>query len=159
MQHAHDTPFEVLVVDDNDNDVELMTIAFSRTRFDVNLTNVVNGDECLAYLRKEGKHAGAPTPDLVLLDINMPCVDGFEVLQAVDADPVLQYLPIVIVTSSEAEADVSAAWRLRCSSYVVKPIDFESFVRALRLLAEYWFTLVRLPYRTPAPRTVERDRS
>ena len=146
-----DSPFEVLVVDDNDNDVELMTIAFAKTRFDVNLTNVVNGSECLAFLRKQGKYTGAPTPDLVLLDSNMPLVDGFEVLEAAGQEPALKHLPIVIITSSEASSDIWKAWRLRCSSYMVKPIDFESFVRALSLLAEYWFTLVRLPTHAPAP--------
>jgi len=142
-----DAPFEVLVVEDNDNDVELVTIAFAKTRFDVNLTAVANGEECLKFLRKQGKHAKAPRPDLILMDINMPRINGFEVLEAICNDPMLNDLPVVIMTSSEAESDVSASWRLRCSSYLVKPLDFSSFVHAIHVVAEYWFAVVRLPTR------------
>jgi CheY-like chemotaxis protein len=140
-------PFEVLVVEDNDDDVELVTIAFAKTPFNVHLTTVANGEECLSFLQRKGKYAAAPRPDLVLLDINMPRIDGFEVLEAIGNDPALNHLPVVVMTSSDAQSDVMASWRLRCSSYIVKPLDFESFLHAIRLLAEYWFALVRLPTR------------
>jgi CheY-like chemotaxis protein len=141
-------PFEVLVVEDNDDDVELVAIAFAKTPFKVKLTTVANGEECLKFLQKRDNYAAAPRPDLVLLDINMPRIDGFEVLETIGNDPALNHLPVVVMTSSDAQSDVLASWRLRCSSYIVKPLDFESFLQAIRLLADYWFALVRLPTRT-----------
>jgi two-component system response regulator len=146
---ARGRPAEVLLVEDNDDDVELTKIAFQRTKYTVNLHHVGNGEECLAYLRKEGKYADAQTPDLILLDLNMPRMDGKEVLEEVNRDERLRYLPIVVLTSSDANGDVLMSYKLRCSSYIVKPVDFESFSRAVKLLADYWFALVLLPHRPP----------
>jgi CheY-like chemotaxis protein len=138
-------PAEVLLVEDNDNDVELMKIGFKRAKFAVNLNHVANGEECMAYLRKEGNYATASTPDLVLLDLNMPRMDGREVLEEIGRDERLQHLPIVILTTSDAPEDVLISYKLRCNSYIVKPVDFEQFSKVVQGIAEYWFTLVVLP--------------
>lgn len=138
-------PAEVLLVEDNDNDVELMRIEFERIEFAVNMKRVCNGEECMAFLRKEGQYADAPTPDLVLLDLNMPRMDGREVLEEVGRDELLKHLPIVVMTSSSAESDVHMSYKLRCSSYIVKPLGIEEFSKLVRSLANYWFSLVVLP--------------
>ncbi len=146
---AQGRPAEILLVEDNDNDVELTKIGFKQAKFRVNLHHVPNGEECMAFLRKEGKYADAPWPDLVLLDLNMPRMDGREVLQEIAVDETLNCIPVVVLTSSEADNDVLMSYRLRCSSYIVKPVGFEKFVRAVQSLGEYWFELVVLP---PKPR-------
>jgi two-component system response regulator len=142
---ASGRPAEVLLVEDNDNDVELTKIGFKRAKFVVNLSRVANGEECMAFLRKEGKFANAPIPDLILLDLNMPLMDGREVLEEVGRDQNLKHLPIVVLTSSEADKDVMMSYKLRCASYIVKPIGFDDFSKVVQSLADYWFTLVVLP--------------
>jgi two-component system response regulator len=138
-------PAEVLLVEDNDNDAELTRLGFKRAKLAVHLHHVSNGEECLRFLRKEGPHAGAPTPDLILLDLNMPRMDGFEVMQEVDKDERLHHLPIVVLTSSQAEGDVLMSYKLRCRSYLVKPVDFDGFAKLIQSLSDYWFALVVLP--------------
>ena len=138
-------PAEILLVEDNDDDVELMRIGFKQSRLVVNLHRVRNGEDCMEFLRKEGAHASDPTPDLILLDLNMPKMDGREVLAEIVADPKLMHLPIVVMTTSSAERDVQAAYQLRCNSYIVKPIDFKQFVTVIQSLGNYWFTVVVLP--------------
>lgn len=135
----------VLLVEDNDNDVELTRICMSRTRFNVDLRHVSNGRECMAYLRKEGSYAGAPDPDLVLLDLNMPGMDGRQVLSAIVADEKVRSVPVVVLTTSSDEKEVLDLYRLRCSSYLVKPVDLREFLRLLEVVTEYWFTAVVLP--------------
>lgn len=142
---ARSRPAEVLLVEDSENDVELTKIGFKRAKFAVNLHHVWNGEECMAFLRKEGKYADAPTPDIVLLDLNMPRMDGREVLEEIVRDEHLKHLPVVILTTSDAEEDVLKAYKLRCSSYIVKPVGFENFSKAVQGIADYWFTLVVPP--------------
>jgi len=143
---------QVLLVEDNDNDVELTRLGFQRAKFAVDLHHVGNGEECMKFLRKQGEHADAPTPDLILLDLNMPRMDGREVLEEIGRDPYLNHLAVVVLTSSDADRDVMMLYKLRCSSYIVKPVDFESFSSAIQSLANYWFTLVVLPPRARSQR-------
>jgi len=138
-------PAEILLVEDNDDDVELMRIGFAKSRLLVNLHRVRNGEDCMEFLRKTGVFANVPSPDLILLDINMPKMDGREVLAEIVADAKLQHLPIVVMTTSAAEPDILAAYKLRCNSYIVKPIDFKQFVTVIQALGDYWFTVVVLP--------------
>jgi two-component system response regulator len=138
-------PAVVLLAEDNDNDVELTKLAFQRARFAVQLHHVPNGEECLAFLRNEGPYADAPRPDILLLDLNMPRMDGIEVLQELNQDENLRHLVVVVLTSSSADEDVLRSYKLRCSSYLVKPINFESFAKMIQSLGDYWFTLVTLP--------------
>lgn len=139
------TPIHILLVEDNDNDIELTKIAFHGTGYDITLHSVTNGEECLAFLRREGCYSDAPAPDLVLLDLNMPRMGGRETLVEIRRDERLRHLPVVVVSSSESEADANSAWQCGCSSYVVKPLGFENFANATKLMADYWFSLVRLP--------------
>jgi len=140
---------EVLLVEDNDNDAELTRICFRRTRLAVNLHHVRDGEECMAFLRREAPYADAPRPDLILLDLNMPRMNGLEVLEAIGADAQLRHLPVVVLTTSDSDRDVSSSYRLRCSSYIVKPVEFDNFVQVVQTLTDYWFTLVVLPGERP----------
>jgi two-component system response regulator len=97
------------------------------------------------FLRKQKEYSDAPTPDLILLDLNLPIMDGREVLEAISKDESLSHLPVIILTTSEDEKDVYKMYQLRCSSYIVKPIDFTQFLRVVKELSEYWFTVVVLP--------------
>jgi CheY-like chemotaxis protein len=135
----------VLLVEDNENDVILTRAAFKRAKLAIDLHHVENGQECLEFLRKQGRFEGVPTPDLILLDLNMPVVDGREVLQELTNDNDLRHLPVVILTTSAEEKDILAMYKLRCSSYIVKPVDFDQFMRVVREFSNYWFTVVVLP--------------
>lgn len=138
-------PARILLVEDNENDVLLTREGFKQSKFLVDLDHVENGEECLAYLRKEGRFADAPTPDLVLLDLNMPRMNGREVMQRMVEDPRLRRIPVVVLTTSSGEEDVIEMYDLRCSSYITKPVDFEQFQRVISEFAEYWLTIVVLP--------------
>lgn len=142
---AKSKPAEILLVEDNEDDVLLTRVGFQRAKLMVNLHRVENGEECMAFLRKQDRWADAPTPDLILLDLNMPVMDGREVLAEISADEVLNHLPVVILTTSADEQDILAMYKLRCSSYIVKPVDFHQFQRIVQGIGEYWFTLVVLP--------------
>jgi two-component system response regulator len=142
---ANSRPAEVLLAEDSDNDVELTRQGFRRAKLLVNLHWVKNGEECLAFLRKQGEYVNAPTPDLILLDLNMPKVSGRQVLAEMTADERLRNLPVVILTTSEQEEEIFAMYDMRCSSYIVKPVDFEHFLKVVQAIGEYWFTIVVLP--------------
>ena len=136
---------EILLAEDNDNDVELTRQGFKRAKLLVNLHRVRDGEECMAFLRKQGKYADAPTPDLILLDLNMPKMSGEQVLAEMLKEESLKGLPVVILTTSEQAEEVLKMYKMRCSSYIVKPVDFEQFLKVVRAITEYWFTVVVLP--------------
>jgi two-component system, chemotaxis family, response regulator Rcp1 len=142
---ARGRPAEILLAEDNENDVELTRLAFKRCKLMLNLHHVPDGEECMAFLRKQGKYSNAPTPDLILLDLNMPRMDGREVLAEVVADKSLNAIPVVVLTTSAHDVEILKMYKLRCSSYIIKPVDFEQFLHAVALIAEYWFTVVVLP--------------
>ena len=142
---AGNRPAEVLLVEDNDNDVELTRMAFESSRLLVHLHHVKDGEECMDFLRKQGKFVDAPTPDIILLDLNMPRMDGREVLTEISEDASLCHLPVVILTTSAEESEILKMYKLRCSSYIVKPVDFDQFMRVIQSLADYWLTVVVLP--------------
>jgi len=136
---------EILLVDDSEDAVFLTREAFDVAKLRVNLKNVDNGLKCLQFLRKEGPYGDAPTPDLILLDINMPVMNGYEVLTEIVKDDKLKHLPVVILTTSYEAADIHKMYALRCSSYITKPVDFDDFVKAISQLASYWLTTVVVP--------------
>jgi chemotaxis family two-component system response regulator Rcp1 len=144
-QLANGRAAEILLAEDNDNDVELTRQGFRRAKLLVNLHRVRDGEECMAFLRKQGKYADAPTPDLILLDLNMPKMNGEHVLAEMLKDESLKSLPVVILTTSEQAEEVLKMYKMRCSSYIVKPVDFEQFLKVVRAITEYWFTVVVLP--------------
>lgn len=140
-------PIEVLMAEDNEDDIELTREAFAESKFHVNLHVVRDGVEAMAFLRREGGYEAVPRPDLLLLDLNMPRKDGREVLEDVRNDPALQYLPIVVLTTSGREEDVLRAYELNANCYVRKPVDFSQFMRVVELINEFWITVVVLPPR------------
>ncbi len=132
-------------MEDSQNDVLLTRESFKRSKLVVNMHHAENGEECMAFLRKEGPYADAPTPDLILLDLNMPVMDGREVLAEIVKDKELRKLPVVILTTSDTERDLLEMYNLRCSSYITKPVDFDQFQRVIDKIGHYWFTVVVLP--------------
>ena len=138
-------PIEILLVEDDPGDTLITTEALQTSRVTNNLNCVVNGEEALAYLRRAGEYADATRPDLVLLDLNLPRRDGREVLAEVKGDADLRRIPVVVLTTSQAEEDVLRSYDLHANAYVTKPVDFENFVDVVRSIDEFYFTVVRLP--------------
>ncbi|TWU46728.1 response regulator [Rubripirellula reticaptiva] len=140
--------FNVLLVEDNDDDFALAREGFRRTRVEVCLHHVTNGVECMRYLRKTEKFANSPTPDLVLLDLNMPVMDGREVLAEIAKDDSLKRLPVVVLTTSSSMVDTMISYQLGCNAYVVKPVDIHDFQQAIDRLCEFWLETVKRPCKT-----------
>lgn len=135
----------ILLAEDNEDDVVLMRHGFELAKLAVDLHHVENGQECMNFLRKTGRYANAPTPDILLLDLNMPIMSGREVLAEMVADQKLNHIPVVILTTSAEDQDILSMYKLRCSSYIVKPVDFDQFLRVIRGIGDYWLTIVVLP--------------
>jgi CheY-like chemotaxis protein len=138
-------PIEVLLVEDDPGDVLLTREAFEDHKVRNSLHVVNNGVEAMAFLRREGEYAAAPTPDLILLDLNLPRMDGREVLAAIKADEVLRRIPVVVLTTSEAEEDVLRSYHLHANAYVTKPVDFDRFIDVVRRIDEFFVSVVKLP--------------
>lgn len=136
---------EILMVEDSPSDVLLTREAITQAKLVNNLHVVEDGVEATAFLRREGRYASAPRPDLVLLDLNLPRKSGKEVLAEIKSDEHLKIIPVVILTSSKAEADVLKAYGLHANCYITKPVDFTSFVDMVRSINHFWFTVVTLP--------------
>ena len=141
-------PIEVLLVEDDPGDVLMTREAFDEHKVR-NLLNVVSdGEEALAYLRREGKFADAPRPDLILLDLNLPRIDGRQVLSQIKADEDLRRIPVVVLTTSQAEEDILRSYSLHANAYVTKPVDFERFITVVRQIDEFFVSVVKLPPRS-----------
>lgn len=138
-------PVEFLLAEDNPGDVRLTKEALRESKISNNLNVVPDGVEAMAFLRREGKYADAPRPDVILLDLNLPKKDGREVLAEVKADPSLRLIPVVIITSSEAEQDVLKTYELYANCYVTKPVDLEQFIKVIQSIETFWLTIVTLP--------------
>lgn len=142
-------PIEILLVEDNEPDVLLTLEAFEDARVPNRLHVARDGVEAMRFLRGEGEHSGAPRPDVILMDINMPRKTGLEVLEEIKADPGLRSIPVVMLTTSQADDDVRASYERHASGYVVKPVGFENFLGAMRAFEAFWMTFVRFPPREP----------
>lgn len=140
-------PIEVLLVEDDPGDVLMTQEAFADYKIANRLSVVTNGEDAIAYMRKQGRFADVPTPDLVLLDLNLPRRNGREVLRDIKGDPELRSVPVVVLTTSEADEDVLESYQLHANAYVRKPVDFEQFVAAVRAIDDFFITVVRLPPR------------
>jgi CheY-like chemotaxis protein len=144
----HVKPITILMADDDPDDRQLTHEAFTESRLANDLRFVEDGEQLLAYLRREGKYADpavSPRPGLILLDLNMPKVDGREALQAIKADPRLRKIRIVVMTTSKAEEDILRTYDLSASSYITKPVTFDALVDVIRVLGKYWLEIVELP--------------
>jgi CheY-like chemotaxis protein len=143
----HVEMIDVLLVEDDPADVLLIEEAFADNKVRNRLHRVADGVEALQFLRREGQYADAPQPDLVLLDLNLPRMDGREVLAEVKADERLRQIPVVVLTTSKAEEDVLRSYKLHANAYVTKPVDFERFIEVVRQIDEFFVTVVKLPPR------------
>ena len=137
----------VLLVEDEPADAHLVRLAFEEGQVMIDLHHVSDGVEAFAFLRHEGAYAGAPTPDLILLDLNMPRMDGRQFLQKVKLDGALHSLPVVVLTTSDAERDMLDSYDHFAAGYIVKPVDVDDFIRIVRGISDYWVNIVRLPGR------------
>lgn len=140
-------PIEVLIIEDNPADVDLVKEAFKDGKLTINLVVAVDGEEAMAYLRKEGEYKSVAIPDLVLLDLNMPIKNGFEVLDEMKQDPELRRIPVIIMTISKAEEDVLKSYNLHANAYIVKPVELNQFISAIKSVENFWLTIVKLPPR------------
>lgn len=138
---------EILLVEDNPGDVRLTLEALKEGRIKNTLHVVSDGVEALAFLRREGEYADAACPDLILLDLNMPRKDGREVLAEIKNDPQLKSIPVVVLTTSEAERDVLEAYELHANCYITKPVDLDQFLAVIRSVGNFWVEIVKLPRR------------
>ncbi len=140
-------PIEILLVEDDEGDVLLTTEALEASKITNNMSVARNGEEALKFLRRRAGFEDAPRPDIVLLDLNLPRVDGREVLSQIKADPELRRIPIIVLTTSEAEEDILRSYDLHANAYVTKPVDFTRFLQVIQSIDEFFVTVVRLPPR------------
>jgi len=140
------TAFHVLLVEDSPGDVRLTREAFKDTKVHVNMHVAYDGVEAMAFLRREGKHADAPRPDLILLDLNLPKKSGREVLEEIKEDPILMSVPIVILTTSSSEQDILRSYLLHANCFITKPVDLDGFLKVVKSIDNFWLTIVKLPH-------------
>ena len=143
-------PIEILLAEDNPGDVDLAREALLTGKVKNTLHVVSDGVFAMEFLRRQGKFAGVPRPDLILLDLNMPRKDGREVLAEVKADPDLKRIPVVILTTSQAEEDILKTYNLHANCFITKPIDLHQFIKVVQAIEEFWFTIVKLPAKNGA---------
>ncbi|MEE9584332.1 MAG: response regulator [Candidatus Brocadiales bacterium] len=136
---------EILLVEDDQGDVDLIKEALKESKFHNNLDVVEDGEEAMAFLRREGRFADATEPDLILLDLNLPKKDGREVLAEIKEDPALKRIPVVVLTTSEAEQDVVKSYDLHANCYITKPVDLDQFIKIVLSIQEFWLSIVKLP--------------
>jgi two-component system, chemotaxis family, response regulator Rcp1 len=145
MIHALPRPVEILLVEDSPGDVKLTEEALRDADVPNNLHVARDGEEALRFLRREGDFKDRPRPDLILLDLNMPRMDGREVLARLKADEELKRIPVIILTTSQSEDDIAEAYNLAANCYVAKPVDLDEFLDVVRAIDDFWLTLVKLP--------------
>jgi len=138
-------PIKILLVEDNPGDARLAEEALKESKVRNNLHHVADGVEAMRFLRRQDEYAGVSPPDLILLDLNLPRKDGREVLAEVKEDPNLRSVPVVVLTTSEAERDLVKSYDLHANAYVVKPIDLERFIEIVQAIEHFWFSVVKLP--------------
>ncbi|GAA4097775.1 response regulator [Nonomuraea soli] len=136
---------EVLLVEDDAGDVLLTQEAFELNKVQNRLHVVGDGEQAMSFLRQDEPYAGVPRPDLILLDLNLPRKDGHEVLREIKADASLRTIPVVVLTTSEAEEDILRSYQLHANAYVTKPVDFSQFIRVVRQIDDFFVTVVKLP--------------
>lgn len=138
-------PIDILLVEDNPGDVRLTIEALKEAKVLNQLATVSDGVEALAYLHRQAKYAQCTRPDLILLDLNLPKKDGREVLAEIKKDPGLKRIPVVILTTSKAEADILKSYDLHANCYITKPVDLDQFIKVVKSIEDFWLSIVRLP--------------
>ncbi len=146
MNHSSNVgvPIEILLIEDNPADVRLTREALKDARVWNQVHVAPDGVEALAYLRREGKYEQAPRPDLILLDLNLPRKDGRAVLEEIKRDESLKHIPVVVLTTSQAEQDILSSYRLRANAFVTKPVDLEQFLKVVHSIEHFWLEIVKL---------------
>jgi len=157
IEHTPAEPIDVLLVEDNPGDVRLTQEAFEEAKINNELHVVRDGESALDFVYRRGEYDAAPTPDLVLLDLNLPKIDGTDVLEAIKTDEALQRIPVIVLTSSAAEEDIVKSYELHSNAYLTKPVEPDEFVELVRSFEEFWFTLVKLPPEADAEPTPVRE--
>ena len=137
-------PIEILIIEDNEGDVRLAREALRESKIRNMLHHVPDGVEAMAFLNRQGKYEDVPRPDLILLDLNLPRMDGREVLAAIKQDENLKRIPVVILTVSSDEADIFKTYNLHANCYITKPIDLDQFIQVVRAIEDFWLTIVKL---------------
>lgn len=145
IEHRDGEPIDILLVEDNPGDITLTEMAFEKGHINNNLYVVRNGEAALEFLFQRGEYGHAPRPDIILLDLNLPKIDGHEVLEEIRNDDGLHGLPVVILTSSESAKDVKRSYDLNSNAYITKPVQAADFMEVVETFKEFWFTVVRLP--------------
>lgn len=138
-------PIQILLAEDNPDDIELTVEALKDSRVRNRLIVVKDGEEAISYLQGKGKYQHAVRPDLILLDLNMPKKNGREVLREIKNDPKLKRIPVVILTTSQAEDDIAHTYDLHANCYITKPVDFNQFLKVVKSIEDFWLTVVKLP--------------
>ena len=144
-KHTRGKPIDILLAEDNEGDARLAKEAMRDSKVINTIHHVPDGVEAMAFLRKEGKYADAPRPDLILLDLNLPRKDGREVLADIKEDEDLKRIPVVILTVSNDEADILKTYNLHANCYITKPIDLAQFIKVVKSIEDFWLTIVKLP--------------
>jgi len=139
------SPFEVLLVEDSPGDVRLTREAFKDAKVHINLHVAPDGADAMAYLERQGEHANAPRPDLILLDLNLPKKDGRQVLEEIKANPALKSIPVVVLTTSGSEEDILWSYRLHANCYITKPVGLDGFLKVVKSIDSFWLSVVKLP--------------
>jgi CheY-like chemotaxis protein len=145
MTTQHSKPIEILLVEDNPGDVRLTRESLYDAKVHNNMIVAGDGLEAMACLRREGRYANAARPDLILLDLNLPQMNGFEVLDSIKEDPDLKRIPVVVLTTSQAEQDIIRSYNLYANAFVTKPVDLEQFIQVIKSIEGFWLEIVKLP--------------
>ncbi len=152
-QFTKTRPVEILLIEDNEGDILLTLEAFKDSKITNNFNICRDGEEALAYLSKQDDFINATTPDIILLDLNLPKIDGKQVLEEIKNDKKLRLIPVVMLTSSKAERDIVQSYELHANSYIIKPVDFNQFTEIVDSIDNFWFSIVVLPDDTDQPQT------
>ncbi len=138
-------PIEILLIEDNPSDIRLTQEALKESKLQNNLHVVQDGEQALDYLYRRGAYGQEPQPDLILLDLNLPTLDGREVLSQIKHDEALNHIPVVVLTTSDAVEDIMKSYRLYANCYITKPIDLDQFIKVVNAIEDFWLTIVKLP--------------
>ena len=145
MELSGPQAIQVLLVEDSPGDIRLTQEALKDAKIHINLHVVRDGEQAMSFLMREGEHANAPRPDLILLDLNLPKKDGREVLQEIKESPTLKIIPVVILTTSAAEADILRSYLLHANCYITKPVSLDGFLTVVKSIEDFWMSVVKLP--------------
>jgi CheY-like chemotaxis protein len=138
-------PIEILLVEDNPGDVRLTMEGFREAKVCNRIHTVSDGIQALAFLNRDGSYINVPSPDLILLDLNLPKKDGREVLASIKANPKIRHIPVVVLTTSKSEEDIVRSYELQASCYVTKPVDLDQFLEVVKSIGDFWLAVVKLP--------------